>query len=118
MPPSFSTENLDRIISDRRLKNESDRQQLLIQLQAWLDQNGERYGIDRAYIFGSVTRPHRFHQNSDIDLAIENINPEDFCLVISLLYEYLAREVDVIQLRYCHFANRIRQTGILWTAIV
>lgn len=111
----FSTSKLDKILSDRRLKNEQDRQFLLKKTQKWLNEYGKKYGIDHAYIFGSVTTPYRFNHQSDIDLAVENINLDDFFLVISLLSEYLEREVDIVQLKHCHFADRIRQTGILWT---
>lgn len=31
--------------------------------------------IDEAYIFGSVTRVGKSPQNSDIDVAVENIHP-------------------------------------------
>ncbi len=115
MPSSFSTDKLDQSISDRHLKFEQERQDLLKKIKQWLDQYGEQYGINCAYIFGSVTRPYHFHGKSDIDLAVETINQDKFCLVISLLSEYLEREVDVIQLRNCHFADRIRHTAILWT---
>jgi hypothetical protein len=113
---SFSTSKLDQLISDRRLKNEQDRQFLLNKTKQWFNQYGKKYSIDRAYIFGSVTHPYHFSHQSDIDVAIENINLDDFFLVISLLSEHLEREVDLIQLKHCHFAEKIRQTGILWTA--
>ncbi len=34
---------------------------------------------------------------------------------ISILSYYLGREVDIILLKNCHFAHRIREEGILWT---
>ncbi len=115
MLSSFSTSKLDQSLSDRRLKNEQNRQELLLKTQKWLDQYGKQYNIYCAYIFGSVTRPHRFNRQSDIDVAVETINPDDFFIVISLLSEYLERDVDLIQLKHCHFAERIRQTGLRWT---
>mgnify|MGYP005846560785 CR=1 FL=1 len=112
---SFSTAKLDQIIQERRLKLEQERQELIIKTQQWLDQFSTEYGINKAYLFGSVTTPGKFHANSDIDLAIESIYPEKYCLAISLLSTYLERNVDLIQLAHCPFRERIRQTGILWT---
>jgi len=114
----FSTSRLDQILGDRDLQVEKERQQLLNKTLNWLDKFGPQYGIQKAYIFGSLTRPQRFHQNSDIDIAVEQINPDDFFSVISFISEATEREVDVIELNKCHFANRIRQSGILWTRTV
>ena len=115
---SFTTSKLDQILGDRSLQNERERQGLLRKVMKWLDEYGWQHGIQTAYIFGSLTRPQRFHQNSDIDIAVEQINPDDFFSVISLISEATEREVDVIELNKCHFANRIRQSGILWTRTV
>lgn len=111
----FSTTKLDRIIAEERLKLETQRQSLLTKTCQWLEEFSIEYGITQAYIFGSVTRTGKFHHNSDIDLAVETINPEKHCEAISLLSTYLERDVDLIKLDSCHFAHRIRQTGILWT---
>jgi hypothetical protein len=50
-----------------------------------------------------------------VDIAVENINPELHFDAISILSYYLGREVDIILLKNCHFAHRIREEGILWT---
>ncbi len=110
----FSSEKLDKIISDRRLKLEDERQVILNKIKEWLDKYASDYGIGKAYIFGSVTYPNKFHQNSDVDLAVEEINTEKHFLAISLLSTYLEREVDIIKLNQCHFAHRILENGILW----
>ncbi|MEL4894567.1 nucleotidyltransferase family protein [Crocosphaera sp. Alani8] len=110
----FSSEKLDKIISDRRLKLEEERQITLKKTKEWLDKNGSEYGIKTAYIFGSVTHPNKFNQDSDVDVAVEEINLEKHFLAISFLATYLEREVDIIRLNQCHFAERIRQKGILW----
>ncbi|WP_027255499.1 nucleotidyltransferase family protein [Planktothrix agardhii] len=113
----FETSKLDQIIRDRYEQNERERQNLLQKVVEWLDEHGLQYGIQTAYIFGSLTQPQRFHQNSDIDIAVEQINPDDFFAVIGFISETMGRDVDVIELYKCHFGDRIRQTGIPWTAI-
>ena len=111
----FSTTKLDQILSDRQGKIEQERLLLLNKTLQWLQEFSTLYGIEQAYIFGSILRPGKFHQNSDIDLAVSQINPDDYCTVISLLHQYFGREVDLILLDTCHFSNRIRDTGLLWT---
>ena len=70
--PSFSTSKLDEILRDRREKCEQERKQLLQKTQAWLEEFASEYGIETAYIFGSVTRPHKFRQNRRLSLPTPN----------------------------------------------
>ena len=110
---SFKTYFLDRAIINRRKLQEQQRQQILAQVIEWLETVGTQHGIERAYIFGSSTRPGDFTEASDVDIAILGKLPEEFCTLISLLSTTLGREVDLIQLEKCHFAERIREKGIL-----
>jgi len=36
------------------------------------------FGASRVYLFGSLAREGRFHERSDVDLAVEGIAPERF----------------------------------------
>ncbi len=110
-----NTDILDQVLAKKRLQSEQERQFLLQQVLQWLDKFAESYGIEQAYIFGSLTKPGKFHQKSDIDIAVEQINPENFCNAISFLSTETLRDVDIIKLSQCHFADSIRNTGILWT---
>lgn len=38
----------------------------------------ERYGISRVRAFGSLVHQRRFHTGSDIDLAVEGLEPADY----------------------------------------
>lgn len=109
------THRLDQILAEKRSQQEQERQFLLEKTRQWLNHNGTEYGIKTAYIFGSVTRPYRFRPQSDIDVAVEQINPDLFFQMISELYTKMGREVDVIELHKCHFSHKIREQGILWT---
>lgn len=115
MKNAFRTDLLDDLYVERRLRLEQDRQGLLTKTIQWLDEFGDRHGINKVYIFGSVTKPQRFHEQSDVDVAVEEIQPDDLFAVIGFLSEAIARDVDVIDLRHCHFAEQIRQSGMLWT---
>ncbi len=106
---------LDEAIIRRQKALEKERQLTLKQVKQWLEANGKRYGIKQAYIFGSLICPNRFTKTSDVDLAVESIEPEHMFMTMTALAEALEREVDLIELFKCPFAHRIRQEGILWT---
>ena len=36
------------------------------------------FGASRVYLFGSLAREGRFHEQSDVDLAVEGVAPERF----------------------------------------
>lgn len=111
---AFDTSVLDRALAQRRAARERERQAVLDHLLQLLDELGPRYGISEAYVFGSVTRPGRFDERSDVDIAVEEMAPEDFFDAISAFSTALGREVDLVELRKCRFADRIRSQGIRW----
>jgi predicted nucleotidyltransferase len=115
MDSQFNTYLLDEALIGRKEALERERQATLEQVKQWLAANGSKYGIEKAYIFGSLVRPNRFTKQSDIDLAVEYIEPEQLFMAMTALAEAIGREVDLIELPQCPFAHRIRQEGILWT---
>mgnify|MGYP001790917353 CR=1 FL=1 len=113
----FLTHLLDARLAKDQSENERIRQQLLQQTLSWLTNNAQRYGVKSGYIFGSVTVLHRFTQYSDIDVAIETHKSGDICGLMSGLSMLLLRDIDMVPLDQCHFADKIRRTGLAWTAI-
>jgi predicted nucleotidyltransferase len=113
---AFSTAKLDQLLEERSQRDEAERQTLVNKLLQWLDVHGTQCGIRKAYLFGSLAQPHRFHQQSDIDIAIQPDHPVDLFALIGTISELTGRDVDLIELEKSHFAHRIRQTGIKWTA--
>ncbi len=67
-------------------------------------------------VFGSLVKPGRFSEASDIDLAIER-EPAGMtiCQLTSLLGERLGRRVDIVLLSECRFRDRILREGKVWT---
>jgi uncharacterized protein len=110
----FDTYLLDEAIARRQEHNEQQRQAILVKLFQWLDQFGEQYGMQGVYVFGSLTAAGQFTEQSDVDVAIESMNAEYFFDVMGLLVTELEREVDLVELSKCHFAQKIREQGILW----
>jgi uncharacterized protein len=104
----FKTNLLDAALARRREDNEAQRLATIKQAIYWLETEGEQYGINQAYLFGSVARPYQFTRNSDVDVAVEQFNPEDFFVAMAALSETLERDVDLVDLSKCHFAHRIR----------
>jgi uncharacterized protein len=113
---SFSTHLLDNALQHRRELNEKQRLVLLDRVIQWLEAHGQEYGIEQAYIFGSLTCPNRFAEHSDVDVAVETVNLARFFEAIAILSEAVERDVDLVDLSKCPFANQIRQRGIRWTA--
>jgi predicted nucleotidyltransferase len=67
-------------------------------------------------LFGSITRPSRFTEHSDVDLALETEPPGlSIYQLASLLSERLGRRVDVLLLAECRFRDKLIAQGELWT---
>jgi uncharacterized protein len=114
MAVPFNTGLLDEAIAQRQQRCEQERQKTLSQVIDWLHQSGHHYGIDQAYIFGSVIQPGRFHDNSDVDVGVNAIDPVKQIEAMADLSMAILRDVDIVDLRRCHFADRIRDQGRLW----
>ena len=113
MAGGFKTDVLDRALERRR----RDREALLLAVQAQalrlLDESW--VGLDEATLFGSVVRPGRFHADSDVDVAIPDLEPRAYFALMGYLEEGLEREIDLVVLDVCHFSASIRRTGLRWT---
>ncbi|MBE9204432.1 nucleotidyltransferase domain-containing protein [Synechocystis salina LEGE 06099] len=112
---AYPTPLLDQIQNQHRQQNEQERLATLAKTTEWLEKNAQTYGIVEAYLFGSVIRPYGFTTHSDVDLAVEQIDPQLFFQAMADLSERLEREVDLVELSKCHFGDRLRQKGIKWT---
>lgn len=70
----------------------------------------------RVVVFGSLTKPGRFHEESDIDLALESEPPGmSLYQLVSRLAERLGRRVDVLLLHESRFQDKILREGETWT---
>jgi hypothetical protein len=110
----FPTPLLDEKLTRLRQQSERDRQQLLQSALMWLQHHAIQFGIERGYVFGSITQPGRFSPHSDLDLAVESLQQGDPFGLIGYLSLHLNREVDLVPLDQCHFADKIRLIGIAW----
>ena len=113
---TFPTPLLDARLAREKTQNEQIRQQLVQQTLDWLTENAQRYGVKRGYIFGSLTMPDRFTQRSDIDLVVETHKTGDICALMGGLSQIVLRDIDMVPLDQCDFAEKIRRTGLVWIA--
>ena len=112
---SFDTSVLDAALDRQRAGHEQQRQALVTHVLRLLDDLGPAYGVQRAYIFGSLAKAGRFRPESDIDIAVAQIDARRFFEFSGRLSAELRREVDLMVLSECHFADKIRREGIEWT---
>jgi hypothetical protein len=113
--PKFDTSLLDQALAEQQKQREQERLANLEQVLAWLDQHAAAYGIHQAYVFGSLLRPNGFGRHSDVDVAVEAVDANLFFQAMAALSEAVGRDVDLVELSKCPFAERIRQTGQPWT---
>ena len=71
----------------------------------------ERYCWKEAYLFGSLTRPGRFHPDSDVDIAIRGLNKFEHFAFVGDLSMLLQRPVDVLRLEDSPLAESIVSKG-------
>ncbi len=68
------------------------------------------------WVYGSLTKPGRFHEGSDIDLALECEPPGGVLKLMADLSERLGREVEVALLPETRLAGSIRREDERWIA--
>lgn len=111
----FPTPVLDRQWAQQREQWERDRQTVLSAAQTWLISHAEEFGIKQGYLFGSVIQAERFSNQSDLDIAVDTLSVGDPFGLASYLSLQVNRDVDVVPLDQCHFADKIRQIGRPWS---
>ena len=73
-----------------------------------------KYKWDELYLFGSVTKPEKFSEHSDIDIGIQGLENVLHYRFIADLSELLEWGIDVVRLEDCSFAEAIKRRGIQW----
>jgi len=104
---------LQQMASERMKHREFLRAETRRELQAALMENPPAASV---IVFGSLLKPGRFNEASDVDLALEG-EPAGMSVyqLASVLAERLGRPVDVVLLPECRFRDRIVREGETWT---
>lgn len=111
----FDTSVLDAALRERQARYEQSRVQTLAKVLDLLDLLGPDYGLQEAYVFGSLAGPGRFRPESDVDIAVVLAGAESLFRLSAELSIRLVRDVDLIELDKCFFADKIRREGVRWT---
>jgi predicted nucleotidyltransferase len=73
----------------------------------------EKFGAQRVYLFGSLAEGY-FHLRSDIDLAIEGLEPRLYFKALSKVDDVSGGfEVDLVPLEDCKFRETVLREGKL-----
>ena len=114
MASRFDTGVLDRALARKREERERVRRAVQARALHLLDESPVHVG--EAILFGSVVRPGQFDAESDVDVAIPAVAPRTYFALMGHLEDGLGRDVDLVTIDSCHFADAIRRTGLRWTA--
>lgn len=111
----FSTALIDKTIN-RKIKEGEERRQLLIERLLYvLQMLSKSVFFNEAYIFGSLIKPYRFSDLSDIDIGFIGLKDEDFFNTMSFISSQIGLEVDIIQLEGHRLADKMMREGVRWT---
>jgi len=111
---AFDTHLLDQGLLRRRELREKRRKERLEEVFHVLKELSDEVPFREAYIFGSLAKPFRFFDDSDIDIAFVGLKDEDFFQTMAFLSRKLASDVDVIQLEEHPLEEKIMREGIRW----
>lgn len=79
--------------------NEPVRVRLIARARRAADLLRVRFGVSRAILFGSLTEPDWFSPESDVDLAVEGLDPEAYWDAWRLVESVIeTRPVDLVEL--------------------
>lgn len=113
MAGRFNTDVLDRALARKRREREALRVEVQARALKLLDESPVK--VDEAILFGSVVRRGHFSAHSDVDVAVPDLEPRDYFALMGHLEDGLGREIDLVPIDTCHFADSIRRTGLRWT---
>ena len=112
--PIFKTGLLDEVIEKKKKDREDLRLHMIEKILTAIDRLGGEIAFDEAYLFGSVTKPFRFFENSDIDIGFVGLDNSHFFKAMSYLSEETGHDVDIVQLEDHRLVDKIKRGGVRW----
>ena len=107
----FDISVLKKLREEKRERMEKKRMEYLRMIVPKLNEYFENLKVSEVYLVGSVLKPHRFHEFSDVDIALKGLE-EDYFKVMKDVEEITGRNVDIIEMERCVFEDEIRKRGI------
>ena len=114
MPKPFDISIWERATQQNKVASEKNRKKALNDLSSAIHQLSQNYSWDELYIFGSITRSEHFGEHSDIDIGVQGLDKFMHYRFVGDLSGLMDRDVDVVRLEDCSFAETIKNRGILW----
>ncbi|WP_374689119.1 nucleotidyltransferase family protein [Promineifilum sp.] len=111
----YDTSVLDQALAERHAEWERRRVDTLATVLTVLQEVLPQFGVDEAYVFGSLAQRGRYHAGSDIDVAVQWKGRSDFFDMAAEVSRRLGQDIDILPLEQIHFADKIRREGIRWT---
>ena len=108
---TFETNARDDAMRRRRRRLAAEQAAVLSKVQSALFVLRERLGVRTAYVVGSLKSPERWHETSDVDVAVGGCS-RDVLEVMKALEEATKRPVDVIDLDRHPFPEACVRAGI------
>ena len=114
LPTIFNTALLDEVIEKKRKEREDLRLDVIAKILKAIEGLSGEIAFDEAYLFGSVTKPFRFFESSDIDIGFVGLDNRHFFKVMSYLSDETGHDVDVVQIEDHRLADKIKKGGVRW----
>ena len=111
--PDFSL--WKRISEEESSMMESRRRQVLRDVWNVLHRMSDKYSWEALYIFGSLIREGGFSKRSDVDIGVRGLDKLRHYKFTGDISIILNRDVDVVRIEECSFAETIISRGIKWT---
>jgi len=110
----YMTALLDEVIEKKKKEREDLRRHMIAKILTAIDRLSGEIAFGEAYLFGSVTKPFRFLESSDIDIGFVGLDNRHFFKAMSYLSEETGHDVDIVQIEDHGLADKIKRGGISW----
>jgi predicted nucleotidyltransferase len=114
MATEFDWKAAKKFLKEREEKQKSEQEEIrkdLLQRVISILKEEFKHTDVQVYLVGSILRPNRFTQASDVDIVVNNFKGDRFALWASL-EEKIGRNVEVILFESCHFKEFIISEGL------
>ena len=94
-----------------------EREQMLDRVREVASELKSLFGVDRVILFGSLAHGARFTHDSDIDIAVEGLESDDYWRAWEVAEEMLSdRVVDLVEIESA--TNSVKRTIFLYGVIL
>ena len=107
----FDTSIRDEAARERRCRLAAEQAELLLRVRRTLLDLREPLGVETAYVVGSLRSPERWHESSDVDVAVGGCSAVVLDLM-KALEDTTGRAVDVIDLDRHPFPQSFARSGV------